>query len=77
MVNVGLTSGTLSAVTSGVAEGELVVTDGQDKLQAGSKVEFRGGAPGSAPNDGTPAGTPAGGQGGHKGSGNRTGTPQK
>jgi membrane fusion protein, multidrug efflux system len=78
VVSIGLTSGTLAAVTTGVAEGELVVTDGQDKLQAGSKVEFRGGAPGSAPNGGAPAGTqPAGGQGGHKGGGNRTGTPQK
>ena len=77
MVNIGLTSGTLAAVTNGIAEGELVVTDGQDKLQAGSKVDFRGGGPGSAPNGGAPAGTPAGGQGGHKGGGNRTGTPQK
>ena len=78
VVTIGLTSGTLAAVTSGIADNELVVTDGQDKLQAGSRVEFRGGAPGSAPNSGAPGATqPAEGQGGHKGGGNRAGTPQK
>ena len=76
MITVGLSSGTLSAVNSGIGEGELVVTDGQDKLQAGSKVEFRSGAPGGAPNGGQPPATPGGGQGGRKG-GKGAGTPQQ
>ena len=76
MITVGLSSGTLSAVNSGIGEGELVVTDGQDKLQAGSKVEFRSGAPGGAPNGGQQPATPGGGQGGHKG-GKGAGTPQQ
>lgn len=45
-VNVALTEGNFAAVTSGVQPGETVVTDGQDKLLAGSHVEPRtGGAP--------------------------------
>ena len=38
-VNVTLTQGNVSVIASGVAPGEQVVTDGQDKLQAGSHVE--------------------------------------
>jgi membrane fusion protein, multidrug efflux system len=38
-VKVALTQGNLSVVASGVAPGEQLVTDGQDKLQAGSRVE--------------------------------------
>jgi multidrug efflux system membrane fusion protein len=38
-VKVALTQGNLSVVAAGVAPGEQVVTDGQDKLQAGSRVE--------------------------------------
>jgi membrane fusion protein, multidrug efflux system len=38
-VKVTLTQGNTSVVASGVAPGEQVVTDGQDKLQAGSRVE--------------------------------------
>lgn len=37
-VNVGATQGGVVALDSGVAPGELVVTDGLDKLQAGSRV---------------------------------------
>jgi membrane fusion protein, multidrug efflux system len=56
-VNVALTQGNLSVIASGVAPGEQVVTDGQDKLQGGSRVEPH------APNSGQggnnpPAGTP-------------------
>jgi multidrug efflux system membrane fusion protein len=40
-VVVALTQNNVSAVSSGVSPGDLVVTDGQDKLQAGSKVEPR------------------------------------
>src|SRR5713101_7710144 len=38
-VNIAITQGTLAEVTSGVSPNETVVTDGQDKLQAGSHVE--------------------------------------
>jgi len=42
-VTVAFTEGNFSAVTKGVGPGELVVTDGQDKLQPGAHVEIRGG----------------------------------
>lgn len=38
-VNVSITEGNLSLIASGVTPGEVVVTDGQDKLQQGSHVE--------------------------------------
>jgi multidrug efflux system membrane fusion protein len=38
-VNIPVTQGNLSEITSGVSPNELVVTDGQDKLQQGSHVE--------------------------------------
>src|SRR5579883_565964 len=40
----GATEGSVVQITSGLAPGELVVTDGQDKLQEGSKVQVRTGA---------------------------------
>jgi multidrug efflux system membrane fusion protein len=68
-IAISLTQGNTTVVTSGVNPGDTVVTDGQDKLQTGSKIEPRdqspGNAPngrngGSAPNSGTPvSGTPA------------------
>lgn len=74
-VAIGLTQGNIAAITNGLAPGELVVTDGQDKLQNGSKVDFqmgggqkgKGGAgsssggqqPGSSSSGTTGAGTPA------------------
>jgi membrane fusion protein, multidrug efflux system len=46
-VNIAFSQGNSAAIDKGVAPGELVVTDGQDKLQAGSRVEMRnGGGPG-------------------------------
>ncbi|HEX5433678.1 MAG TPA: MdtA/MuxA family multidrug efflux RND transporter periplasmic adaptor subunit [Candidatus Angelobacter sp.] len=44
-VSVGLNEGNLTTLASGLQPGELVVTDGQDKLQPGSKVEIRAGQP--------------------------------
>jgi multidrug efflux system membrane fusion protein len=44
-VTVALTEGNNTAVAQGLAPGDQVVTDGQDKLQAGSKVEARAAAP--------------------------------
>ena len=38
-VNIPVTQGNLSEIASGVSPNELVVTDGQDKLQEGSHVE--------------------------------------
>ena len=38
-VKVAFTQANISAIESGLAPGELVVTDGQDKLQGGSRVE--------------------------------------
>jgi membrane fusion protein, multidrug efflux system len=49
-VTVMLTEGNISAVGQGLVPGDQVVTDGQDKLQAGSKVEARAAAPPSPAN---------------------------
>src|SRR5262249_10012376 len=38
-VNIAISEGNLSQIASGVSPGESVVTDGQDKLQAGSRIE--------------------------------------
>ena len=38
-VNIAITEGNVAQVASGVSPNEVVVTDGQDKLQAGSHVE--------------------------------------
>ena len=44
-VTVALTQGDSTVVSSGVNPGEMVVTDGQDKLQRGSRIEPRSGGP--------------------------------
>jgi multidrug efflux system membrane fusion protein len=44
-VTVSLTQGDTTVVTSGVNPGDTVVTDGQDKLQRGSRIEPRNTAP--------------------------------
>ena len=44
-VTVSLTQGDTTVVTSGVNPGDTVVTDGQDKLQRGSRIEPRNVAP--------------------------------
>jgi multidrug efflux system membrane fusion protein len=51
-LKVGVTEGNVAAIESGLNPGELVVTDGQDKLQPGAKVELqqRGNRPGGPPN---------------------------
>jgi len=43
-VTVSLTQGTTTVITSGLNPGDVVVTDGQDKLQPGSRIERRGGS---------------------------------
>ena len=52
-VRVGLTQGTTTVITSGLSPGDVVVTDGQDKLQRGSRVEPR-----SVPSVAAPSGAP-------------------
>ena len=63
-VTVPFSEGNYSAVTQGLQPGDLVVTDGQDKLQDGTKVEIAGnGGPGGQGGSGGGQGNP-GGQGG-------------
>jgi multidrug efflux system membrane fusion protein len=61
-VTVGVTEGNIASISKGLSAGEMVVTDGQDRLQAGVTVDAhtdaRGGA---APGNGN---RPAGQQGG-------------
>lgn len=54
-VTVALMQGNFAGISQGLTPGELVVTDGQDKLQAGSHVEPRAGGPpaGGKPNQNT------------------------
>jgi hypothetical protein len=49
VVKVGVTEGNLASIESGLQPGELVVTDGQDKLQPGAKVEVQRGNRSGAP----------------------------
>jgi len=49
VVNISLTQGNTTVVTSGVNPGDTVVTDGQDKLQKGSRIEPRAGTPSAGP----------------------------
>jgi len=63
-VTIGFTQDNVSVIASGISPSEVVVTDGQDKLQQGSKIETRPAAPsGSRPQQATGsngAGSPAG-----------------
>jgi multidrug efflux system membrane fusion protein len=61
-VTISLTQGNNTVITAGLNPGDTVVTDGQDKLQTGSKIEPRtvgqqpsGASQGGAPGSGTPA----------------------
>lgn len=63
-VTVGFTQDNVSVIASGISPSEVVVTDGQDKLQQGSKIETRPAAPGNptqpaaaSNGSGSPAGT--------------------
>jgi len=80
-VTVALTQGDTTVVSSGVNPGETVVTDGQDKLQRGSRIEPRAGAPTHGTSTGPVTGAvsrPAGerhGRGASGGQGAITGNP--
>jgi multidrug efflux system membrane fusion protein len=56
IVTVALTQGTTTVIASGVNPGDVVVTDGQDKLQRGSRVEPRASGQGAGPSNGPAAG---------------------
>jgi multidrug efflux system membrane fusion protein len=58
---ISLTQGNTTVVTSGVNPGDVVVTDGQDKLQTGSKIEPRSSAPGNSSSSNTSRGRSDGG----------------
>jgi multidrug efflux system membrane fusion protein len=58
-VKVDMTQGNITLIASGVAEGDQVVIDGQDRLQSGAKVEAHGVATGG-PNNGGGSGRPEG-----------------
>jgi len=60
-VTIALTQGNTTAISTGLKPGDTVVTDGQDKLQTGSKIEPRSSGPANnASGSGTvPPGTPA------------------
>ncbi len=48
-VTIAITQNNRTAIASGISPGDVVVTDGQDKLQAGSKVEPRAASPSNKP----------------------------
>lgn len=87
-LTLGVSSGTTVAVNSGLNPGEQVVTDGQDKLQAGSKVNpvqprTNGGGNGNSKPSTQPAGATQGSNpgsgkwgGAHDHGGNRSGARQ-
>jgi len=74
-VTLAFTQENTSVIASGIAPQEVVVTDGQDKLQEGSKIELRRPAPASGPPQGSSASAP-GGQS-SKGQGQNPGSPVK
>jgi multidrug efflux system membrane fusion protein len=58
-VDVGLTQDNLALINSGIAPNDLVVTDGQDRLRAGVRVDARPDTrPTNAPQNASPAGGP-------------------
>jgi multidrug efflux system membrane fusion protein len=61
-VTVAFTQDNLANIASGISPSEVVVTDGQDKLQAGSKLEIRQPKPAGTQQP-TPSSAPSGKQG--------------
>ncbi len=59
-VTVSITQGDTTVITAGLNPGDVVVTDGQDKLQRGSRIEPRATSPSAGPGAGQPnSSTPA------------------
>jgi multidrug efflux system membrane fusion protein len=72
-VKVDLTQGNISLIASGVAAGDQVVVDGQDRLQAGTQVEAHSATPNGAASGsggGQNADSTGGKGGGHRPAGN-------
>jgi len=63
-VNVSFTQDNISVIASGIAPNDVVVTDGQDKLQQGSKIETRPAAPGTRQQNAASNGSGNNGSGG-------------
>jgi membrane fusion protein, multidrug efflux system len=63
LVTVAFTQDNLANIASGLSPSEIVVTDGQDKLQAGSKIELRQQPKPAGNQQPTPSPTPSGKQG--------------
>jgi membrane fusion protein, multidrug efflux system len=62
VVTVSLMQGDTTIITDGLNAGDTVVTDGQDKLQRGSRIDFRSGPPAGAGVTSSVQGTGAGSQ---------------
>jgi membrane fusion protein, multidrug efflux system len=62
-VDVALSQGNTTVVASGLAPGDVVVTDGQDKLQTGSSIEPRNAGPGTAAAERMSGGGPSSAEG--------------
>ncbi len=60
-VTISLTQGNTTVVTAGLNPGDTVVTDGQDKLQTGSKIEPRNNGSGNNSSGQNGGGSPASG----------------
>jgi len=70
-VTVAFTQDNVSVIGSGISPSEVVVTDGQDKLQQGSKIEIRPATPSGNP----PQGSGRNGSGGPSSNAQHSGTP--
>jgi multidrug efflux system membrane fusion protein len=71
-VAASISQGNLTAISQGLQPGDVVVTDGQDKLQPGTKVEIRGepGQNGDSAQNGNPGQNGGSGRNGNSGRGN-------
>jgi membrane fusion protein, multidrug efflux system len=77
-VKVDLTQGNISLIASGVAAGDQVVVDGQDRLQPDALVEVHSASPNGVPNapgGATPGDNGAGGSNGGRRQGGGSGAP--
>jgi multidrug efflux system membrane fusion protein len=60
MIVTGPSQGTETSIATGLAMGDIVVTDGVDKLQPGAKISYRGAKTAEAsPKGGKPEGQQA------------------
>jgi len=67
MIVTGPTQGTETSVATGLSLGDIVVTDGLDKLQPGAKISYRGAKTADAkPEGGAPGNAPGRGPGGDR-----------